>query len=219
MAKLDELLSATSNSGPANDAGAEKLRAAVFAELDVPPKRSWRGDVMLITGICWLAFIAAAAVLFLVGQLSAAQLLSRLVPLSLLAGVVAVCSFTALAPRRPGQLIVGYVIAALGLVGLVLLRGEGNPSSTPAWVCTVSHMALGAGPLVLMLAMLRKSALGAARTALAGLAVGATGAMLGELSCEQGFAHVAVWHLGAWAGLAVIAMLVARRLVPRSFAP
>lgn len=219
MARLDDLLSAHSKSGPAKDAGTDKLRDAVFAELDVPPRRSWRADVMLITGICWMAFIAAASVLFLLGQLSAEHLFSRLVPLGLLAGVVAICSFAALAPRRPGQLIIGYVIAAIGLVGIVLLRGEGHPSTTPAWVCTVSHMALGAGPLVVMLAMLRKSALGAARTALAGLAVGATGAMLGELSCEQGFAHVAVWHLGAWAGLAVVAMLVARRLVPRSFAP
>lgn len=218
MAKLDELLSA-SKTNSANEPGLEKLRAAVFAELDVPPKRSWRADVLLITGVCWLAFLAAAAVLFLAGQLTAAHLISRLVPLSLLAGVVAVSSFAALAPRRPGQLIIGYVIAAIGLVGLVLLRGEGHPSETPAWVCTVSHAALGAGPLGLMLAMLRKSALGAARTALAGLAVGATGAMLGELSCEQGFAHVAVWHLGAWIGLAVIALLIGRRLVPRSFAP
>jgi hypothetical protein len=137
----------------------------------------------------------------------------------MLAGVVALGSFAALAPRRLGQLIAGYVIAVIGLVGLVLLRGEGHPSTTPEWVCTVSHLALGAGPLVLMLAMLRKSALGAARTALAGLAVGATGAMLGELACEQSFAHVAVWHLAAWIGLGVIALLVARRLVPRSFAP
>jgi hypothetical protein len=101
----------------------------------------------------------------------------------------------------------------------VLLRGEGHPSTTPEWVCTVSHLGLGAGPLGLMLAMLRKSALSAARTALAGLAVGATGAMLGELACEQSWVHVATFHLSAWLGLAVVAMLVARRLAPRSFAP
>ena len=219
MAKLDDLLSAASTSSPAAEPGLAPLRAAVFAELDLAPRRSWRGDVLLITGVCWLSFIAAASALLLSGHLTPAHLASRVIPLGLLSGVIAVCSFTALAPRRPGQLIAGYAVAAIGLLALVLLRGEGHPSTTAAWVCTLSHAALGAGPLVLMLSLLRKSALGTARTALAGLAVGATGAMLGELSCEQGWAHVAVWHLGAWVGLAVVALAVSRRLVPRSYAP
>jgi hypothetical protein len=219
MTKLDDLLSSISNGQPGADPGLEKMRAALFAELEVAPKRSWRGDVLLVVGTCWLAFLAAAAALVFSGQVQAAHLLARAVPLSMLAGVVAVAGFAALAPRNRTQLLVGYLVAAVGLIGLVLLRGEGHPSTTAPWVCTVSHAAFGAGPLVLMLSLLRKSALGAARTALAGLAIGATGAMLGELSCEQGWAHVAVWHLGAWLGLAAASLLVSRRLVPRSYAP
>ncbi len=217
MAKLDDLLSSASK--PTGHGSDERLRAAVFAELEVPPGRGWRGDVVLVIGVCWLAFVLAAVVMLAVGQLQPALLMSRALPLTGLLFVGAFCAFAALAPRRPGQLLVGFGVAAVGLLGLVLVRGEGHASATAPWVCTLSHLGLGAGPMVLALMMLKKSAIHPARAAVLGLGVGATGAMLGELACEQSWAHVAVWHLAAWAGLAAIASVVSRRLVPRSFAP
>jgi hypothetical protein len=124
-----------------------------------------------------------------------------------------------LAPRRRGQVLAGFVVAGAGLIGLVAMRGAGTPSSAAPWVCTLSHLSIGAAPLLLALALLRKSAIGPARAALAGLAVGTTGAMIGEIGCEQGWMHVLVWHLSAWVALAIVAGLVSRRLMPRSFAP
>ena len=218
MAKLDDLLSSAA-SQPAPDEGMNQLRAAVFAELEVPPARSWRGDVLMVIGVCWLLLLATAGVMFAAGQLEPALLLQRTLPLTALLVIGAVCAFASLAPRRPGQLLGGFVVAVVGLVGLVMVRGEGHVSAAAPWVCTVSHLALGVGPLVLALALLRKSALSPARAALTGLGVGTTGAMLGELACGQSWAHVAVWHLSAWVGLAMVAMVASRRLVPRSFAP
>lgn len=219
MAKLDDLLSSASRPSGVPDQAHESMRAALFAELEVPPARGWRGDVVMVVGVCWLAIVLAAVVLLAVGQVQPSLLLSRALPLSGLLVVGAFCAFAALAPRRPGQLLAGFAVAAVGLVGLVWVRGEGHASTMAPWVCTVSHLGLGAGPMILALAVLKKSAIHPARAALLGLGVGATGAMLGELACEQSWAHVAVWHLGAWAGLAAIASVVSRRLVPRSFAP
>lgn len=218
MAKLDDLLNSASNPTEGKE-GLAQLRAAVFAELEVPPARSWRGDVVMVISVCWLAFVLSAVVLLAVGQLAPSLLMSRALSLSGLLFVGAFCAFAALAPRRPGQLLAGFAVAAVGLVGLVLVRGEGHVSALAPWVCTVSHLGLSAGPMILALAVLKKSAIDPARAALLGLGVGATGAMLGELACEQSWAHVAVWHLGAWAGLAAIASVVSRRLVPGSYAP
>ncbi len=216
MAKLDDLLSSAAKPlGSPN----ERLRAAVFAELELPPARSWRADVLMVIGVCWLSFVLAAVVMLAAGQLQPALLTSRALPLTGLLFAGAFCAFAALAPRRPGQLLAGFGVAGVGLLGLVLVRGEGHISETAPWVCTLSHLGLGAGPMVLALTVLKKSAIQPARAALLGLGVGATGAMLGELACEQSWAHVAVWHLAAWGGLAVIASVVSRRLVPRSFAP
>lgn len=217
MAKLDDLLSAPD---PAADAPTDKLRAAVFAELDAAaPKRTWRADVVLLVGLCWGLVMAAGVVLFVAGEIHLDHVVQRVVPLASLFLVGAYCAFAALAPRRRTRLVAGFLVAAVGLVGLVLVRGAGVVSTAAPWVCTLSHLSVGAAPLVLALTLLRKSAMGPVRAALAGIAVGTTGAMLGELACEQGWAHVAVWHLGAWVGLVLVAMAVSSRLVPRSFAP
>ncbi len=216
MAKLDDLLSSAAEPSGSPDG---RLRAAVFAELELPPARSWRADVLMVIGVCWLSFVLAAVVMLAAGQLQPALLTSRALPLTGLLFAGAFCAFAALAPRRPGQLLAGFGVAGAGLLGLVLVRGGGHISETAPWVCTLSHLGLGAGPMVLALTVLKKSAIHPARAALLGLGVGATGAMLGELACEQSWAHVAVWHLAAWGGLAAIASVVSRRLVPRSFAP
>lgn len=220
MAKLDDLLhSAAADPDPAAGLGLDAMRAAVFAELDAKPARGWKGDLFLLVGLCAALLIAAGTVMFFAGALDPGLLAARAGTLAALFAVGAFCAFAAISPRRRGRVLAGFGVAAAGFAGLVAVRGAGVASTAAPWVCTLSHLSMGAAPLVVALLLLRKSALSPARAALGGLAVGSTGAMLGELACEQSWAHVAVWHLGAWVGLSVIAVLVARRLVPRSFAP
>lgn len=217
MAKLDDLLQQAANDpDPAAGLG---LSAKLLAELDAKPARGWKGDLLLVVGLCAALISVAGAVMFFAGALDPALLVARAGNLVALFLVGAFCAFAAVSPRKRGRVLAGFGAAAFGVAGLVLVRGAGVVSTAAPWVCTLSHLSIGAGPLVAALLVLRKSALSSSRAALAGLAVGSTGAMLGELACEQSWAHVAVWHLGAWLGLAVLSVVVARRLVPRSFAP
>lgn len=214
--KLDELLSAPDPSvGQASD----RLRAAVFAELEVPAARSWRGDVLWVIGVCGLVAAAVGVALIAGGAATVTHLADRAAAIAGLLAIGAGCAFTALAPRRRSRLGVGFALAAIGMVGLVLARQTSSVSSAPAWVCTLTHFTVAVAPLLFGLSLLRKSAVDPIRAGLLGLAIGTTGAIVGELACEQSWAHVAIWHLGAWALVGAVAALAARRIVPRSFAP
>jgi hypothetical protein len=57
------------------------------------------------------------------------------------------------------------------------------------------------------------------RALVAGLSVGALGALVGELVCEQGPLHVLAFHLPAWAGAALAVTLLSPRLARSSHAP
>lgn len=214
--KLDDLLSAPD---PSAAPPLDRVRAAVFAELEVVPARSWRGDVLWVIGACWLLVLAVGAVMLAGGALDPSHLAERAIPIGALLSIGGACAYTALAPRRRGQLMIGFAIGLVGLVGVVLARQTHGIGTAPQWVCSASHLAVGIAPLTLALALLRKSAIDPLRAGLLGLAVGTTGAVVGELACEQSWAHVAVFHLGAWILLGVISGIVSRRLVPRSFAP
>ena len=81
---------------------------------------------------------------------------------------------------------------------MVATRGEGGPSSSPEWLCTVTHLAVGIVPVALAVRMLSGAAFGVGRAVAAGLGAGAIGALLGELACGRGSAHVLLFHLPAW---------------------
>ena len=214
--KLDQLLSTPD---PAAAQPLERVRAAVLAELKVPPPRTWGWDVLFVVSECWAICVAVAVVMFTLGAIEPAHLLDRALPIVSLMMIGGCCAFAALAPRRTWLRASGFVLGLVGLVGLVLVRRSSGVGTAPEWVCTVSHLAVGAAPLAFALSMLRKSAIDPLRAALLGLAVGTTGAVVGELACERSWTHVAIWHLGAWVGLAIVAALVSRQLRPRSFAP
>ena len=60
---------------------------------------------------------------------------------------------------------------------------------------------------------------GPSRALLAGLSAGTTGAFVGELACTQDWRHVLLYHLPAWALVALATLVLSRVLTPRSFAP
>ncbi len=200
-------------------AALERIRAAARQALREPPRRGWKGDLLLLLGAMWLLLAVVAGVLATSGELVAGS--SRRIATSVMPlwWVGALAAFAALSPFRKLR---PWGVLAAGLAAIAMVVGRGTPtavSASPDWLCTVSHLGLGALPLGLGLRLLRRSALTDARAILLGLSIGTIGALMGELACSRGWSHVLVWHLGAWAGLGVAALIVARWLRPTSFAP
>lgn len=207
---------------PAPDADAlAKIQASVNAELGKKkPVRSWQREALMLWGAPFGVFLIVAAGLLVAGALREGTLASRLLTVLPLLSAAALCAFAALAPRRRSVRLIAVLAAATAALLLVVARGGITAvSATPEWVCTALHLASAIVPVLVAVWMLRGVAPSPMRAAVAGLAMGSTGAMLGELACGQGMRHVAVFHLGAWA-LVVLTCVVASRVVtPRSYAP
>lgn len=215
---LDELLS----QAPARDgAAAERVLAAARGELALGrPVRRWRTQALWVMAASGGLALAVAGVMLSVGAVTDALLLGRAHLLALLLGTGALCAWAALSPRGRTLRRVGVGLAMTCAAVLVLARGTPNtPPTLPGWVCAASHVAVGVVPLVVALLTLRGAVFEPLRALVAGLAVGTTGAFVGELACEQGWRHVAGYHLLAWGIVAVASLVISRSLKPRSYAP
>ncbi len=213
--KLDELLSQSKAAERPLDA----VRAALQAELSQPRGPSWRKSLALAVGACWALMLAFGVVLVLAGAAEPAHLLARA---PLIAGLAALTAFTAwlaLAPLPRWAPLFGALAGVLGVAVLVVARGVGAASTTPEWVCTATHLGAGVLPLVVMLLALRRAAHYPLRALAAGFAVGTTGAEIGELACGRGWLHVLEYHATAWLLIAVLCLVIARRLKRVSYAP
>ena len=207
---------------PASNAAAlERALAAARQELALKrPVRRWRTQAVWVFSSSVAVVGLVAAVLLIQEQMTWQTLGERAPLLALLWSTSAVCAWSALSPRGRWLRLVGGLMAMASAATLVLMRGEASaPSSVPAWVCALSHFAVGLGPLAVSVIALRASVFRPARALVAGLAVGTSGALLGELACAQDWRHVAGYHLTAWALIAVVEVVVSRFLKPRSFAP
>ncbi|MBK7860929.1 MAG: DUF1109 domain-containing protein [Archangiaceae bacterium] len=212
--KLDDLLRDVP--APRSDA-LERVRAAARAELRAaPPIAPWPTQLARLSGVTLGLALLTGAVLLAVGSASVQQVLSHAATVALLATVSVVTALAAVKPSAPRSW--ALVCAAGAAAMLVALRPAGVGYS-PEWVCTVSHLGIGLVPLVFAVVQLRSSAFDTRRALLGGLSAGCIGAMLGEIACGRGPWHVAEYHLSAWALLGVVAVLVLRRLKPKSFAP
>ena len=85
--------------------------------------------------------------------------------------------------------------------------------------CASCCLGLALPAAVVALWMLRGMAFNLSRAIAAGLAVGTTGALLGELMCGRDAAHIAVFHLSSWTLAAIAVAALSTRLTRRSFAP
>jgi hypothetical protein len=162
----------------------------------------------LITGAGWFSDAVTTTVL----ELHAAAMVPLVFTL------VLACS----AAFMPGGRRLRFATVALMASSAVLLVGarvESHASTSPGWICTASHVGVAVIPAIVVLLGLRRCAHTLLRALTAGLAVGATGAFVGELVCEQGPLHVALFHLPAWAITTALVAFVSSRLKPVSFAP
>lgn len=204
---------------PADPEALNKIRASVSNELGLPA-RSWKGQALMLFGASFGVFAIVAVVVLAIGQARAELLPTRLVTLFPLMATSALCAFAALAPRRRSIRIAAIFSALSSGVLLVVARsGVDRISATPEWVCTALHVAAAVVPVIAAVLLLRSTAPSPLRAAVAGLSMGTTGAMLGELVCEQGLRHVALFHLGAWAIVVALCLVVSRLVPPRSYAP
>jgi hypothetical protein len=212
--KLDELLR---EAGQPRRAALERARAAARAELRTgKPIVRWTTQLWRLSGATLGLAALTAGVLIAVGQARVSDLAAHLLTLGLLSAVSVATAIAALKPSAPRGVALLLVPAAAA--ALVALRPEGAGHS-PEWVCTLSHLGIGLLPLGVALAQLKSVAPDPKRALLGGLSAGCIGAMLGEVACGRGPLHVAVYHLTAWAVIGVAAVLVARTIKPRSFAP
>ncbi len=195
-----------------------RARAAALAELRAAPVATpWRRQVPRVVGASVGVCLLAGAGAIIAGLSDGASLAERGPALVSLLALAVVAGQASLAPRARPWIVI--VTAPLLMALLVLERGAGLPSTTPAWVCSVSHVGVGVLPLVVGLWALRQSAWTWPRALATGLGAGTTGAFLGELACHQGALHVLVHHVGAWVFVSVACVVISRGLRPRTFAP
>lgn len=198
--------------------GLAKARAAMLAELS-RPRVKWTTYALRASVALVALFILTATGLGLAGPATVELATAHAAAAAVLVAAAALSVWAAVAPvdsrRRRSALL-----AVAGLAGVVvLLRGEGAASTAAPWVCTVSHLGVGLLPAAVMVLVLRHQAPNSTRSLVAGLAAGTVGAFAGELACGQSATHVALFHLPAWALVAVAVSVISSKVTPRSFAP
>ena len=204
-------------------ASLDRILAAALEELRRTPNLSWQRETLLL-------LLATAVLTLLVTFL---PLWRESLPWSpeglavhtaLLVLTQAILAFGAVAPgplgRGAGFLGLGLTVAsALSLA--IGLPGSTLPAAQSGLTCSSMVLALAILPVVVGLWATRRAAPSRLRSGLVGLAAGAVGALALHLHCPNAsLLHVAAFHLGAWALLAVVVGLGAPRWrQPLSFAP
>jgi hypothetical protein len=197
-----------------------RARESALAELRVAPVAKPCGaEAARLAGAFLITGLVAAGAALAASLGGWDRVLERGWSIAGLLTIAAIGGVAALAPHLRGARVVVIATTPVFMAALAFSRGAGLPSSTPAWVCSVSHVALGAIPLGFALAALRHCAWRWSRALTAGLGAGTAGALLGELACRQGARHVLVHHVGAWLVIALACIIISRRLRSRSFAP
>ena len=212
-------MTATQQSGVTEDAF-DRVRAAALDELRrAPHVPSWRRQAAVVAGVTAGLGVFAALGTALAGVYDWSRLGVRA---PILLGAVAVAMLDgvgALVPARRPVVLAGLGASLLMMAALVATRAPGGGSATPGWVCSVSHLGMDLFPAAVALWGLRQAAWTWPRALTAGLGAGTVGAVMGELACQKGRAHVLIHHVGAWVPIAIACVLVSRALRPRSFAP
>lgn len=198
----------------------EEMRAALLAEA-ARPRRTWRrGAAWLLVASTGLAVLVAGVAAAL-GEYGASVVAGRWLTLLLVGVTGPLAVAAAVRPGGAAWRVAAAVAAALGAAALVATRPVEAlaPHASPEWVCTASHLAVAVPAVVVAGLVLRGFARSLSRAVVAGVGVGTTGALLGELLCGGAAAHIALFHLGAWLVATVVVTLVSLSLSRRSFAP
>ncbi len=216
--RLDALLK--SDFSVSSDALAS-MRAALLKRPEMLHKPSWKRDALLLWTACFGTVLLVGAVLLLTQNVTFDIVMARSRTVLTLMGISCLASVSALAPRRHWARIVALV-GAVGSAGLLVWSRSQDiafPPTQPEWVCSLSHIGAAIPPLVVALIWLRRMHTAVLRPLVAGVAVGTTGAMLGEIGCAQSFTHVMLFHVSVWAVVAGLSVFLSSRLKATSYVP
>lgn len=196
-------------------------RATILAEA-ARPRRSWKLRAGAVVAASLGLAVLVGLVALVTDKTAPAALAARWLTMALLGVVGPTLAWSAARPGSPMLRRGAWALAAVSGLAMVLTRPAEAllVSSSPEWVCTVSHLAVALpAALVALLALLPNMAFDPGRSAAAGLSVGTTGALLGELLCARDAQHIALFHLSAWALAALAVVAVSTRTRRRSYAP
>lgn len=147
----------------------------------------------------------------------------RLPAVLLLLVAQAVALWSAIAPGRWWGRNLAWAATALGagllLQGRAAMAAPSLAAAATGWICSVSHLGVGLVPAVVMLGFLRGISWSVPRAITAGMAVGISGLIWGEIACERSLGHVLVHHVGAMAVMTLACAALAHRLSRHAFAP
>lgn len=197
----------------------EAMRAVLLAEA-AKPRWSWRRGALRLVGLSTgLAALVAVGALLL-GQTTFAVAAGRWLTLLLVGATGPLAVLAAIRPGRGPLPVVAGLLALGGAAALVFTRPLAPAVHTsPEWVCSASHLGVALPAMVAAAFALRRFAPTVWRAMLAGVAVGTTGALLGELMCAGNATHIALFHLGAWAVATTAVTVAALRMKKTSYAP
>ncbi len=205
---------------PPSSRALEAARAAMAAELN-KPRTSWKTHTLRL-----IAASSGLALVIMLGALGsgagdAATLAARWLSLLALALVGPLLAYAAARPGSPWlrRGAWGFAVVAAGTLVFTRPAEVASTSTSPEWVCTLSHLAVALPAMAVALWLLKGMAFHLGRAVAAGLAVGTTGALLGELLCGRNAAHIAVFHLSSWVLAAVAVVALSFTTSRRSFAP
>ena len=206
---------------PVDPQALERALAAARAELAQPsPSRSWQRLWGMSFAVCAGLGVAIAAAGWGLKLFPATNWERHGLAFGALVLCQGACLWSAFTPQRTRWRWAGPGMALVGLAAMLWAHAAVPDSAQEVgWHCTATHLLVDAVPLALALAILRGFAPSAGRAALAGLGMGATGAMMGEIVCGQGLAHTLVFHGAAWLALAIAAAAARPWIRTRSYAP
>lgn len=197
-----------------------RMLAALRPEMkEAPQKNRWRLELAGVVGSVLLLTAAIGGALLGSGNTSLSAIAAR-AGVFVMCGIL--CAFSAALALAPGlrrAQLVALLAFGFASIALVLLRTGQGASSTPEWVCTATHLGVGAVPLFIGLFALRRGGLRLFSGIALGVAAGTSGAMVGELGCARDSMHVLLFHVTAWAAVVAAGAALSVLVPPRSYAP
>lgn len=199
----------------------DRARGEALRELAASgPARPWRLQARTLAatvGVITLAGVIVVAVI----NWPPSMLLRNRWPAMVALGVAQVVGLVAaIAPGRSRLGPVSWALAALGvLVVLARRHTAGADTALPGWICSASHLAVGLVPLTLVVRRLRDITFSFRRAFTAGLALGVSAPLWGEVACERGLSHTLIHHVGSLVLLALACLILSRTGPRRSYAP